>query len=247
MDENRNNELTTLVEQYFKTAILHFKDEKDLNEHIMQFISNMTPLKEESEIPSFENKPMPFGKIEYKEFIVVITDIRESTKKINEPNGELYMFIVSYIYSGIIANIVNYHNGTSTEFTGDGAVNLFEVNNEDRKQILQNAMIASQEILDTRIKILNPFFRQYGLPIVNIGIGISHGMTRVTRFGYGKDTDLKAFGGCVHNAAKLNYGMNDIRISKASQDIYPKRQGGRLIFTPIHAHNEKKGYIVNRK
>lgn len=83
-------------------------------------------INEEAEIPGFETKSMKFGQFVNKEFVAMMTDIRRSTDIINGQNGTQNMFLIFYAYSAVTAQIVDTYNGTSTEFLGDGVINLFD-------------------------------------------------------------------------------------------------------------------------
>lgn len=229
MDLVKQHELTKLAKQYFQIAIAHVDKNSDLNDQLKKALSGMA-INEEAELPGFENKPMKFGKFENREFVVMMTDIRKSTDIINSPNGLVNMFLIFYIYAGIVAKIVDSYNGTSTEFLGDGVLNLFDTKDSSRETALRNSMLSSWDILEAREKILNPFFYSVGLPQINFGIGIDHGITIVTQFGYRSDTDLKAFGKCVYNASKLCKGVNQIIVSENSQSVWPTGPGGNLNF-----------------
>jgi class 3 adenylate cyclase len=243
MDINRINELGRLTHRYYNIAKLHIEESTEFSEELRKRAS-ATLLTEESEIPSYENKLMKFGKFENREFVVMMTDIRASTDIINGPNGLISMFLIFYIYAGIIANIVDSYNGTSTEFLGDGVLNLFDTKEIGRDQALRLSLISSWDIMEAKDLILNPFFAAHSLPMINIGIGIDHGMTIVTRFGYRKDTDLKAFGTCVYNASKLCKGNNEIRASQNSISVWPTNPGGLAVFGSPLLVDEKIAYPI---
>ena len=172
---------------------------------------------------------MKFGQFVNKDFVVLMTDIRKSTDIINRPEGTKEMFLIFYTYSAITANIVDFHKGTSTEFLGDGILNLFDTE-QGLDEALRNSIRASREILAARKLILNPLFQKLHLPCIDLGIGIDHGKTIVTRFGYKKDNDLKAFGSCVYNASKLSKGINEVMISENSKKVWPTSPDGKLQF-----------------
>lgn len=241
MESGKKTELQKLAIQYFQMASSHVDKSSEISDQLRKSMSGV-PLNEEAELPGYENKTMKFGKFENREFVVMMTDIRKSTDIINAPNGLVNMFLIFYIYAGIVAKIVDSYNGTSTEFLGDGVLNLFDTKDSDRNTALRNSMLASWEILETRELILNPFFRSVGLPEINLGIGIDHGITIVTKFGYKSDTDLKAFGKCVYNASKLCKGNNETIVSQNSQSVWPTGPNGNLQFGPVTMVDNKLAY-----
>jgi class 3 adenylate cyclase len=223
MDPARQETLKKLAKQRLSVAY-NYLEEKKVTDELK------TSINEEAEIPGFENKPMKFGQFVNKEFVAMMTDIRKSTDIINRPNGTRDMFLIFYAYSAVTANIVDHYNGTSTEFLGDGVINLFDTD-KGLDEAFKNSIRASREILAARDLILNPLFQYLQLPTIDLGIGIDHGVTIVTRFGYKTDNDLKAFGSCVYNASKLSKGMNEIIISEKSKVAWPSSTDGKLQFS----------------
>ena len=230
MDQTTIQDLQKLAKQYFEIASTHVAQSSELNEQLRKAILG-TNLREGAEVPGFEEKPLKFGKFENRPFVAMMTDIRKSSDIINGANGLVNMFLIS--------KIVDSHKGTSTEFLGDGVLNLFDTKEGGLADALRSSMLASWEILEARNLILNPLFSTIGLPMINLGIGIDHGITIVTRFGYRNDTDLKAFGNCVYNVSKLSKGFNEIIVSENSKLNWPSNPGGALRFEdPVYVDNK---------
>lgn len=245
MEQEKRTELQKLTRQYFNIALSHVDRNAELSDKLKKAM-NSIPLNEEAELPGFESKPMKFGKFENREFVVMMTDIRGSTQIINSQNGLINMFLIFYVYAGVVAKIVDSYNGTSTEFLGDGVLNLFDTKEAGRDDALRRSIRASWDIMDARQNVLNPFFLENDLPQINLGIGIDHGITIVTKFGYRYDTDLKAFGRCVYNASKLCKGFNEINVSQNSQSVWPSGQGGNLQFGQAKIIDGKYAYSANK-
>lgn len=237
MTEDRIKELTALANNRLEIAIQHIENSKNKN------ILFKGASKKESEVPGFEGRPLKFAQFENKEFVAVMTDIRRSSAIINEENGTEIMFQIFYVYSAVVASIIDSYGGTATEFLGDGVLNLFDVDTVSRQKALANAMLASKEILEARNTILNPLFKIKGLPEIDLGIGIDYGMTIVTRFGYKTDNDLKAFGKCVYHVSRLCKGENEIHCSHEAQENWPKFPGGTLRLDP--KYNSEEGFIYH--
>src|ERR1035441_8819217 len=102
MDTAKITELEKLTNLYYDVAKNHIEASTELNEDLRK-LANLRLIVEESEIPTYEDKLMKFGKFENREFVVMMTDIRASTAIINGPNGLINMFLIFYIYAGIIA------------------------------------------------------------------------------------------------------------------------------------------------
>jgi class 3 adenylate cyclase len=234
MEINRQKALEKLAIQRLEVGYNYLQDKKVADEL-------RKSINEEAEIPGFETKPMKFGQFVNKEFVAMMTDIRKSTDIINRPNGTRDMFLIFYVYSAVTANIVDYYNGTSTEFLGDGVINLFDTD-KSLDEAFINSIRAAREILEARTQILNPLFLQLRLPTIDLGIGIDHGVTIVTRFGYKTDNDLKAFGSCVYNVSKLSKGINEIIISEKSKGTWPQSPDGKLQFSQTFLKEGLVGY-----
>lgn len=238
MDLTLKTELIKLTKQYFNVALSHVDKDSELSDKLRKAISALT-LNEEAELPGYEDRNIKFGKFENREFVVMMTDIRDSTSIINSQNGLVKMFLIFYVYAGIVAKIVDKYNGSSTEFLGDGVLNLFGTKEFGRDEALKNSMRASWAIMEARETILNPFFIENDIPPINFGIGIDHGITIVTKFGYRNDTDLKAFGRCAYNASRLCKKTNIIVVSENSKNVWPSGEGGSLAFNyPEHIDGE---------
>ena len=236
-------ELGKLTRQYYKLALSHINENTVLTERQKKALSEIS-LNEQAELPGYEERKIKFGKFENREFVVMMTDIRDSTSIINSENGLVKMFLIFYVYAGIVAKIVDNYNGTSTEFLGDGVLNLFGIKEYGRDLALRNSMSASWDIMDARESILNPFFLENDLPTINLGIGIDHGITIVTHFGYRSDTDLKAFGPCAYNASKLSKMFNQIVVSENSKNVWPTAPNGALRFDHMKFIDGNAGYPI---
>jgi adenylate cyclase len=234
MDLEKLVALKKLAVQRLELASKHL-NEGEVKDQLKKAIT------EEAEIPGFEAKPLKYGQFVNAEFVAMMTDIRRSTEIINSVHGTEKMFLIFYVYSAVVANIVDTYKGTSTEFLGDGVINLFAIE-DDLHEAFRNSYKASREILEARELILNPLFRTSGLPEINLGIGIDHGVTIVTRFGYKTDNDLKAFGKCVYNASKLSKGVNEIIVSETSNSCWPQSPNGKLTFTSTTLKDNIKGF-----
>jgi class 3 adenylate cyclase len=137
------------------------------------------------------------------------------------------MFQIFYAYSALIANIVDSHGGTATEFLGDGVLCLFEIDGTIGNT-LEAAMRAAKDIMSARREIINPAFMQFDLPLIDYGVGIDYGKTIVTRFGFKEDNDLKAFGKCAYAVSRLCKGVNEIKVSEKCKSAWPSAPNGGL-------------------
>lgn len=230
MDQAEILRLNKLARQYLNVAVSHIDPNLIVSAELVRKIKGARVINEDAELPAFEEKKMKFGTFQNREYVSMMIDIRDSTRIINGVNGSTEMFIIFYVYAGVVASIVDKYSGTATEFLGDGVLSLFDIKDLSLDVALAHAAQAGWDILSARWYVLNPLFKEVGLPEIDFGIGIDHGPTIVTRFGYKGDTDLKAFGKCTYNASKLSKGMNTIRVSEHSMNVWPQAPGGKLGF-----------------
>ncbi len=237
------------MEATFKTELINLAVNRiKIAQDYLESFKNKTEIKkalnEEAEIPGFESRPLKFGQFVSKDFVVMMTDIRRSTDIINSPNGTEHMFKIFYSYSALVAKIVDKHKGTSTEFLGDGVLNLFDTDTS-KDEAFRCSIRAARDILFARENILNPIFKHIGAPEINIGIGIDSGETIVTRFGYKGDNDLKAFGKCVYNVSRLCKGVNEILTSQSAKENWPSSEGGTLSFIQTYDKDNNLAFKTN--
>ena len=98
MDLTLKTELIKLTKQYFNVALSHVDKDSELSDKLRKAISALT-LNEEAELPGYEDRNIKFGKFENREFVVMMTDIRDSTSIINSQNGLVKMFLIFYVYA----------------------------------------------------------------------------------------------------------------------------------------------------
>jgi class 3 adenylate cyclase len=236
MTQEKYSQLEKLVNARYDLAVSYM-------ERFQSTAALQKALAHEAELPGFQSKPRKFGPFENKDNVVMMTDIRNSTGLVKQTNGLSNMFLLFYIYASLVSSIVEDCSGSTTEFTGDGVLSLFDAEG-GRDNALLNSMIAARDIMYCRTNLLNPFFGAKGLPTLTLGIGIDYGMTIVTRFGLRPDNDLKAFGSCIYNVSKLCKGYNEIVVSSSAISVWPVSPGGNSQFFPTLAKDGSLAYKV---
>jgi class 3 adenylate cyclase len=236
MTEEKRSELMRLARSRVFLAQSHIDKEK-INENLKKHFPA------ESEIPGFEDRSIKFGSFINRQFVVLMTDIRGSKKIVDKPTGVTEMFQIFYSYSAVIANLVDSFGGTATEFLGDGVLCLFQTSDGVDKA-LTSAFKCSLELLSARNLVLNPIYSEYSLPQINYGIGVDHGITIVTKFGYKGDNDLKAFGAPVYNVSRLSKGINEVKFSPKSYEDLPKSPTGTIFLDQSSDADGKLAYKI---
>ena len=202
-------------------------------------------LSQTTQIPGF-----PFiedGKPKVSDFIAMFVDIRKSTEHLTQAikagaSGlERVHYETTALYT-VGSLIIKKHNGKVTEFLGDGFLALFNV--DKNTEIVYNAHNSAKDCLQAMTKIVNPILNErYGLPNVNIGIGMAYSKALVTLVGHGYKQP-KAFGECVYRASKLSDGYNEICIDDRLEYLWPASEGGKLQFRTSKRQTFKSYIIV---
>jgi class 3 adenylate cyclase len=237
MKEQKKIELINLINDRFRRADAFVEEAQKTK-------TNLTTESKQAELPGFEAKQMPYGQFEEKKYAVMMVDVRKSTDIINSPNGTRSMFYIFYVYSALVAKIVDDNNGTSIEFLGDGVLNMFPIlPSETEHNSVVRAMKASSEIIHVIQKLLNPELLKRGLSEINVGCGISLGDTIVTRVGYKRDNDLKAFGPCIYEANNIADGFNETKLAPKAKMVIPEDPNGRILLeNSYNRHNDFMSY-----
>lgn len=90
---------------------------------------------------------------------------------------------------------------------------LFRVDEGNPRGVMYRAYRASENCIGgTRDVVNNALKARYGLPPLNIGIGLSFSKAIVTLVGLDGDKHPKVVGECVYRAAKLSKGINEVYV-----------------------------------
>jgi class 3 adenylate cyclase len=173
------------------------------------------------------------GKPNVADFISVMIDMRDSTKKLTSSTGcGIHGFQrIYYETSALLPAIYvvsGFSEGIVTEYLGDGALVLHKfTNNEQARDV---AFSALAYVDDMRSLLNQTIYSRYNLPQIDIGVGVSMGPALVTLVGHENNVQAKAIGECVWEASKLSCGRNKMYISQSIQNIWPKSRGGKISF-----------------
>jgi class 3 adenylate cyclase len=196
-----------------------------------------------SKLPGF-----PFledGKPKVADFIALVLDIRGSTKhliqaiatttKVSQLSRVLYE-TTAINAAGIL--IINEKNEGITEFLGDGFLAFFKVKKDQKAEEVYRAHNVAKKCISVTKTIINPLLHdRYGLPPLEIGIGLAFSTAIVTIIGSGNNLHPKAIGECVYRASNLSFGRNEIFIDDQMEKLWPTEKNGKLKFIPITNKN----------
>lgn len=197
------------------------------------------------------------GKPEVTTFIAMVVDMRNSTEHlktvVNNPKIENGFQRIYYETSALlpaISKTVSFEYGVVTEYLGDGALILFEVDNDNNETdvIKSVSRAANNCINETRQAINSQLQERYNLRAIDIGIGLSIGKAMVTLVGNADNLQPKAIGECIWEATKLSCETNKICISNGLRFKWPSSKGGSLSFEKFSLNKRNvTGYAIKRK
>lgn len=126
------------------------------------------------------------------EFIALVMDMRDSSKHLmqdisSKTSSVTMLQRVYYETSALLPAVeltIKFANGSVTEYLGDGVLALFQVDKKDNHKTIREAYTVSKNIMDETLSIVNKILNdRYGLPPLEIGIGLSMSQTIVTLVG----------------------------------------------------------------
>lgn len=177
-------------------------------------------------------------------FIAMVADIRGSSKNLLNPhNLDSGIQRVYYETSALLpamAMAIQYQKGQVTEYLGDGILALFRI--EDNAAIISACNAAISCIDEIRVLVNKELYERYGLPNLDIGIGLSMSKAIISLVGLNNAKQAKIIGECVYNAAKLSKGKNEIITDKKTFESFNASIKNRFIFTK---HNTQDYKISN--
>jgi class 3 adenylate cyclase len=202
----------------------------------------------ESDIPG--HPYVEFGDPKVDEFIAIAVDMRDSHGHIlvasSDTEVELVQraFYESSVLLPTIAKVISFKKGSVTEYLGDGVLGLFLASGEQKVSAIYDSYNAAVNCLHVLHDVVNPLLdERYGLPDLEIGIGLALNTAVVTLVGLPESRHPKAFGECVYRATKLAKGRNEIYIDDTLRYSWPTEKGGKLLFSKKSVRGID-GYLV---
>ncbi|MDR3048528.1 MAG: family 3 adenylate cyclase [Elusimicrobiota bacterium] len=197
------------------------------------------------------------GEDEYKSdcFLAFMIDMRDSTQHLIQAISAKIsqMQRVFYEVSALLpamAKIIEDADGGVTEYLGDGLLALFQFPADDKHKkdnVCRNVITVANDCLYALQEIVNPILNcKYGLPPLEIGIGMSYSQSIITHFGVKPNTQIKVIGRCIYDVSKLSKERNKIAVDKTLQLAWPSSEGGKLRFEEQQFDDNLIGFIVSR-
>jgi class 3 adenylate cyclase len=172
------------------------------------------------------------------EFIALVVDMRDSTGHlktnlslplINDGFQRIYYETSALLPAISVA--VSFEKGVVTEYLGDGALILFQVDKDNKGECIKSASRAARACVSEVRELINvQLKKRYDLPILNLGAGLAISNALVTLVGSSNNWQPKAIGECIWEASKLSGGTNTVHISQSLKSFWPKSEGGKMRF-----------------
>ncbi len=187
-------------------------------------------------------------------FIALVVDMRDSTKRLKTTlsaptikNGFQRIYYETSALLPAISIIVSFESGVVTEYLGDGALVLFQVDKENQEDTIKAASRAARSCVEEMRDLINQeLYKRYKLPDICLGAGLSISDALVTLVGSLNNMQPKAIGECIWDASKLSDGRNAVHISENLKQLWPKSTGGKMQFHPIKSRGVVDGYRLHQ-
>ena len=187
------------------------------------------------------------------EFIAMVVDMRKSSERLktcvnsrNISDGFQRVYYETSALLPAISVVTSFHEGVVTEYLGDGALALFQVDKDDKDQTIRKAYRAATQCVQRMRELINSeLHKRYNLPPIQLGVGMSISKAMVTLVGSEDNPHPKAIGECVWEATKLSGETNVIMISKNLYSQWPSSKNGKLGFSLRPGRGGINGYRIN--
>jgi class 3 adenylate cyclase len=142
---------------------------------------------------------------------------------------------------------IQFEAGEVTEYLGDGVLALFAVNDGEAEATIRASFRAAENCVGDTRGIVNVALKErYGLPPLQVGVGLAMSKAVVSLVGLEGNRHAKATGRCVYFATKLSAGVNEVVVDAVLRGAWPKTKGGGLRFQPT-VRRKTDGFVVARK
>jgi len=189
------------------------------------------------------------GEITVGPYIALVADMRKSSEHLLQARKEepSQLERVYYETSGLLPGLawmINDHKGSVTEYLGDGVLALFD--GSEQPECVYNAYNAAKGCITSVRDTLNSELDiRYGLPPIDLGVGLAYSKCAVHLVGLEGARHPKAIGQCVYYATKLSRGANEIWADLALEALWPKKKDGPLRFKKITVpHTKISAFLV---
>lgn len=192
---------------------------------------------------------------EVDEFIAFVMDMRDSTNhllqaissKVSSVSELKRIFFETSALLPATAEVIRTNNGKVTEYLGDGVLALFRATKDvqTRNRACYDACNAGRYVVKDMRNIINDVLhKRYGLPAIDVGVGMAYSKAVVTVVGHPTERAPKAIGTCVYRATKLADLRNEVVVDDYLHGLWPTGKGGFSFSLRNHKRLEFDSYIL---
>lgn len=192
---------------------------------------------------------------EVDEFIAFVMDMRDSTNhllqaisnKVAKVSELQRIFFETSALLPATAEVIRSYNGKVTEYLGDGVLALFRATKDTptRNQACYDACRAGRYVVKEMRNIINDVIhKRYGLPPIDVGVGMAYSKAVVTVVGHPNERAPKAIGTCIYRATKLADLYNEVVVDDYLHGIWPTVKGGFSFSLRSRKRHEFDSYIL---
>jgi len=188
-----------------------------------------------TQIPGYELLEEDDEKVHVDDFIVLVADLRQSTKHLltnygackKEATELKRVFIETSILLPCLAQTIKFSSGKVTEYLGDGILAIYRIADGKARKVVLEAHTTAEKCIEVVEKIINPMIKEdYNLPPLEIGIGIAKAPGIVNWVGIPGFKIPKVFSQAVFYASKCAGGKNEILLAKSAEAVWPTVKSG---------------------
>ena len=134
--------------------------------------------------------------------VIMLVDINDSTS-MSLSLSEKKFALILYTFAQEISIAVSGYGGYVFKYEGDAVISLFPAQFNQAKAC-ENAVSCSKSILEIIREVINPAFRENGLPAITVKIGLAYGDALVVLYGKSLEkAHIDIIGSSISMASKI--------------------------------------------
>ena len=162
---------------------------------------------------------------------ILFVDIVKSTNLANILSPDAMSSLVR-VFSQEISILISKHSGFVLKYAGDAVIAFFPIS-KDTNKMCQN-VVSCAKSMNLLIKyVINPVFEKFGLPKIQIRVGIESGNSQIVFFG--QEPDL--IGSTITMTSKI-YPLAEPCQIAIGEEVYKKLNGAASHFSQIQSDSE---------
>ena len=134
--------------------------------------------------------------------VIMLVDINDSTS-MSLSLSEKKFALILYTFAQEISIAISGYGGYVFKYEGDAVISLFPAQFNQAKAC-ENAVSCSKSILEIIREVINPAFRENGLPAITVKIGLAYGDALVVLYGKSLEkAHIDIIGSSISMASKI--------------------------------------------